>query len=307
MVLLLVLAGGCNGCRPTFPNPNPKTDDTEGDSAADTSDSDTSETDTGPPPRCDFEELEPNNSPDTSQVLPMEQWACGEFSAYLDLDWFTITPTQPGWVTVRVESALRGSSANPQLLVDGGGESAQVLDGYLTTDPLLVFPAPAIEPYRVTLAETNLLYGDDYTWFMLTTQSKEPVEWDTEEAEPNDDRAEAQVFIPGQTVFGSVGNEGDFDWYKITTPYEGQQTLTFDVTAFTEGSAANLMLVLYDATEGSAALKTSYSGEIDYDRDPYFEKNVTGVQDLYLLARTEDDKGSRFHWYTLSMTATPID
>ncbi|MES2641595.1 MAG: hypothetical protein V4850_19040 [Myxococcota bacterium] len=310
MVLLLVLAGGCNGCRPAFPNPS-ETDDTEEDSAEDTSPPDTSETDTdtdtGPPPRCDFEELEPNNSPDTSQALPMEQWACGDFSAYLDLDWFTITPSQTGWITVRVEAGIRGSSANPQILVDGGGESAQVLDGYLTTDPLLVFPAPAIEPYRITLAETNLLSGDEYTWFMLTTLSKEPVDWDAEEVEPNDQRAAAQVFTPGQTLFGSVGREGDFDWYKITTPYEGEQTLTFDVTAFTEGSAANLMLVLYDATEGTAALKTSYSGEIDYDRDPYFEKKFTGVQDLYLLARTEDDKGSRFHWYTLAITATPID
>ncbi|MDP2317423.1 MAG: hypothetical protein Q8P41_31350 [Pseudomonadota bacterium] len=305
MVLLLVLAGACNGCRPDFPNP-PDTQPPEDDSAPPVDTSPDDSADSGPPPRCDFEEVEPNNSPDTSQTLPMELWACGDFSAYLDFDFFTITPNQTGWITIRAEAATRGSSANPQLVVEGGGEGAQVLDGYLTTDPLLVFPAPALEPYRITLAETNLLYGDDYEWFLLTSLSKEPVEWDAEEVEPNDQSDEAQVFPLDQTVFGHMDREGDFDWYKITTTYEGEQNLVFDVTAFIEGSAANLKLVLYDS-DGVTELRTSSNGEISYDRDPYFQKKVTGIKDLYLLARTEDDRGSRFHWYTLSVTATPTE
>jgi len=308
MVLLLVLVG-CNGCSPQLPYPSgddvPQDDSSPPDDSS--TDTDTAvDTDTGPPPRCDFEEIEPNNSPAQGQALPMEMWACGGFSAYLDLDVFTITPNQPGWITIRVEAALRGSSANPQITVnDSAGRSAQVLDGYLTTDPLLVFPAAALDTYSVTLAETELLSGDAYSWYMLTTLSKEPVEWDAEEVEPNDDREDAEPFTIGQTVFGAIDSAGDFDWYKVTTPYEGGQTVIFNVTAFKEGSAANLMLVLYDA-EGNL-LRTSYSGEIAYDRDPYMERRATGVQDLYLLARTEDDKGGPFHWYALSITATPTE
>jgi hypothetical protein len=75
------------------------------------------------------------------------------------------------------------------------------------------------------------------------------------------------------------------------------------VDAFVEGSAADLVLVLYDA-DGTTVLKTDYSGEIDADLDPHFDRKVTGAQDLYLLARTENDRGSRFHWYTLSITTT---
>ncbi len=303
MVLLFVLAGGCNGCRPDIRQPPSDGVPPLEDTAADTS----TETviDSGPPARCGFEEVEPNNLPSDPQAIPMETWACGDFSTYLDADWFTFTPSQVGWITIRTEAALRGSSANPQILVDGGDESVLVYDGYLTSDPLLVFPAPAIEPYRINLAESNFLFGDDYDWFTLVTSSKEPVDWDFEEVEPNDTRDASQAFPLGQTVFGVISDEDDFDWYKITTTYEGEQTLTFDVTAFIEGSAANLKLVLYDAA--TAELRTDHAGQVNYDRDPWFEWKVTGIQDLYVLARTEDSRGSRFHWYTLSITSTPTE
>lgn len=303
MVLLFVLLGACNGCRPQIPNP-PDDEPKEDTSPPPDTATDTAPPDTGPPARCDREEVEPNSPPDQVESLDMEKWACGEFLTYLDYDSFRISPTQTGWIKVQVDAASRGSSANVQLLIDGGGrESAQVLDGYLTTDPYLVFPADEGDTYTLTLGETNFLYGDDYTWYMLTSLSKEPIDWDLEEAEPNDVYIEAQPLGFGQTVFAEVTDASDLDWYKITTTGEGEQTLTFDVTAFKEGSAANMMLVLYDA-DGSTVLRTDYSGEVDYDRDPWFTKKVTGAQDLYLLARTEDGKGSRFHWYTLSITVT---
>ncbi len=302
MVLLLVLLGACNGCQPKIPNPpdEPPVDTSPPpDSAEDTD----SGGETGPPARCDREEVEPNSPPDDVETLEMENWACGLFATYIDYDSFRISPTQAGWIMIQVEAAARGSSANPQLIIEGGGESAQVLDGYLTTDPLLMFPADEPEPYTLTLGETNYLYGENYSWYMLTALSKPPVDWTGEEVEPNDVFTEAASFTLGDTVFGSISSPDDLDWFKITTPYEGEQTLTFNVTAFKEGSAANMNLVLYSA-DGTTILREETSGEIEYDRDPYFTKKFTGVQDLYLLARTDDGKGSRFHWYTLSITVS---
>lgn len=302
-MVLLVLLGGCNGCLPKPPYPNnpddPRLDTSE--LREDSGDTDTSGGDSALPPRCDFQETEPNNSLEAIEVVPMEQWICGDFSAYLDLDWFEITTNQAGWMKIQVEAALRGSSANPQVQLSGFDDDAVVFDGYLTTDPLLVFPFDEAGTFQLTLAETNLLYGEDYSWYMLTTLAKPPVEWDTEEVEPNDEAAEATPITIGQTAFGTIEASGDFDVYTFSTTSEGEQTLIFDVTGFTEGSPADLMLVLYDS-DGVTHLKTKYSGEIAYDHDPYFQKKITGLKDLYLLVRTEDDKGSRFHWYTVSVT-----
>ena len=302
-MLFVALLSACDGCRPNFPEGDddsrsedtpPPADDTSGDSAPETGDS-------GPPARCDFEEVEPNGPPDDTQLLPMEAWACGVFGTYVDFDSFRIEPSQPGWIKVQVEAASRGSPANPQLVVEGGGQTVQVLDGYLTTDPLLVFPAEAATPYSLLLGETDFFYGEDYGWYMLTSLTKAPVDWDSEEAEPNEDAAEAMAFPLGDTVFAGVSSVSDLDWYRITTPYDGEQTLTFTVTAFKEGSAADIKLLLYDS-DGVTLLREKRTGDITYDRDPAFTKKITGQKDLYLLARTEDGRGSRFHWYTLSIS-----
>jgi hypothetical protein len=306
-VLLLLVMGGCNGCTPKIPHgndPPPNKNDTSDDSdSSDSVDSVPPDTDSGPPAMCDHVEVEPNDTPDEAESLEMEQWACGQFIDFLDLDWFTFTPTEPGWVTVRVEAAERGSSANPQVSVDGGGESAMVLDGYLTSDPLLVFPAEDLETWRLTLAETNLLYGEDYTWYLMASLSKAPVDWDGEEAEPNDTFSEANELAMSTPTLAAIGSAGDFDWYKIHTTEEGEQTLTINITAFKEGSVADLSAALYDE-DGTTVLREKTYGEIDYDRDPWFTKKVTGVKDLYVFVRNEKETGSRFHWYTLEVTST---
>lgn len=302
MVLLLVLTG-CKSCQPDIPYPQ---DDPErdSDSPPDTSGDTSGETggDTGPPARCDREEVEPNGL-DAAEPLEMELWACGTFPVAFDQDAFQVRPVQSGWMKIQVEAALRGSPANPQIDVAADGESALVGDGYLTTDPYLVFPASADETYTIVLAETEFLYGDDYDWYMLTSLTKEPVTWTMTEAEPNDEIAEAQTLPLGEVVYGGIASVTDFDWYKITTPYEGEQTLTFDVTAFKEGSAADLRLVLYDS-DGETVLREDSDGEVAYDRDPYFTKKITGQKDLWLFVRNQASTGSRFHWYTLTVSVS---
>lgn len=300
MSVFLLLLQACDGCQPQLPRPPQEQEDRDdsGDSGADSGD--TADTDVGPPPLCDVEEIEPNDV--TAQALPMETWACGKYDVAFDIERLAFSSNQPGWIEVDVESAARGTSADSQLQLGWDDESAVVADAYLTTDPRIVFPAESAGEFEIILGETHYGYGDDYGWWAMATLVKPPVEWDAEEAEGNDALATAEVFPVGQRVLGGIGEVGDFDWYVVTLPEE-EATVTFDVQAYVHGSPANLKIELYDAD--GAFLREDFTGEIDYDLDPWFEKRVTGATTWYVLVRTEDDRGGPFHWYTLSITSAP--
>lgn len=306
MTLLLILnaCNACSACRPQLPpspddppiqdtSPPPEDSGDSGDSAP---------PDSGPPARCDVEETEPNETLDEAQLLPMEQWACGNFQRVLDADWLTFTTAETGWIEIAVEAAARGSNANAQLQVVGAdGTSTLSMDGYLSTDPRVVFPANEPGTWSVAVSDSFRNYGENFDWFLMASIVKQPVIWSFEEIEDNDALASAQPFVPGDTVFGRIEAAGDLDWYHVVLP-EGEDTLTFDVEAFSQGSVANTKIVLY-AADGTTILRTDYRGEIDYDPDPWFEQRVVGPTDWYVLVRTEDDRGSPYHWYTLHISS----
>ena len=299
MFPLLILLTSCDGCRPQLPSstdPPPEQDtDRPDDSAEETGDS-------GPPPRCETEEIEPNDLPDSQQTIPMEAWACGSFDRAYDIDWFQFTTVESGWVEVSVEAAARGTSANPQFLLTGPDDSALALDAYLTTDPRVVFPSAAVGDYQITLNDTYLAGNEQYGWWMIASITKAPVVWDVSEVEPNDAMTTAEELAVNQTVFGYVGRAGDYDWYHIVTADEAA-TITFTVEAFAKGSLADLTLQLYEPD--GTVIRVDRQGEIDYDRDPWFEQRVVGATEWYLQVQTADDRGSSFHWYTLNITSTP--
>jgi hypothetical protein len=305
LFLFLAACNACESCAPQLPDgpDEPQRQDTS-EPPPDTADSavDTAPEDTGPPARCAVEETEPNDVEEQAGALPMEEWACGTFQRTLDADWFRFTSIEPGWVEITVEAASRGSDANAQVQVVGAdGTSTLSMDGYLSTDPRVVFPADAPGTWSIALSESMLDYGDEFTWFAMASIIKQPVLWTFDEAEPNDAVAQAQDFPLGETAFGRIGRAGDLDWYHVRTG-EGEDTITFAVEAFAHGSVANTKLVLF-AADGTTVLRTDYRGEIDYDPDPFFEQRVTGPTEWYLLVRTEDDRGSPYHWYTLSISS----
>lgn len=300
--MLLALTLACNGCRPLPPDPEepppPPPPDT------DTADSgDTGSIDTGPPPLCDHEETEPNDTYDAAESLSMETWACGDFHRDFDADWFTFTSTQAGWIEVRAEGESRGSPSDVWFQFLGAQGSASALDSYLSSDARLVFPASAPGTYHFALGDELSDSGEDYRWYAMASLVKAPVSWTAEEAEPNDSVADAQTFLVGDTLYGRSDTAGDRDWYRIVTP-DADALMTFEVTAYKEGSPADLKLVLY-ASDGSTVVRTDRSGEYGYDPDPRFTQRATGLTEWFLLVRTENDLGSPFHWYTLSITATP--
>ncbi len=327
-MFLVALLGGCNGCRPALPPPldtdeppdTPPVDTETGETAA--------PVDTAPPPPCPVVEVEPNDAIGQAQELPLQTWACGEFDYILDGEWFIVTPTVSAeqtteantpWMTIQVEAASRGSSANPQILLSVGGESVLKFGDYLTTDPRLVFPIPSVEPYAINLGESDLLYGEDYRWHLMASIDKAPVSWDHAEIEAgddpdtpdvveaidNDNEATAQPFPLGERLYGAIEAPGDFDWYKVSVTDVGEVLLVFDIDAYGFGSAADLTIWVYD-TVGSEPDMKPY-GRTNADLDSWLQKRVVGPADYYVRVRDQDDQGSRFHWYTLSITATPVE
>ena len=306
MLPFLFLAS-CNGCRPEIP---PFVEpDTQQDSDTDSTETgDSTPVDTAPvlPPRCDFMEVEPNDQAAQAMAIAMEQWACGvmmpadpKHAPFGDVDYFGFTAPEAGWVEVDVEAAARGSAADMQFIVYDDDDSITVTDRYLSTDPLLRFPGAESMDYTVILGETSLLFGEDYAWYLLTSMVKAPVEWTFNETEPNDQYTAANPFTLGTTVYGTVGDAGDFDWYHVLTPKEAT-TIRFTMTAFKEGSPVDGQVILY-ATDGTTKLHDERQGQIEYDLDPWFEQRQEGAQDWYVQVRNEQEKGSRFHWYTLSI------
>lgn len=295
MVIPLLLTA-CNGCQPKLPyNADDGQVDTSPppDTAAETGD-------TGPtiPALCDVEEVEPNGTLAEAMALPMDVWACGTFSTMIDPEYFTVATSEDAWITVDVEAAGRGSPADVQLQIFEGSSSALKYDGYLDPDPILTFPAVAGEQWQIVLSESDAGSGEDYRWWVQATVSKPPVEWTFEEVEDNDGFDVANTFTIGETVFGVIETAGDFDYYKITVPEAG--SYEFNVVASELGSTANLKLILWDAE--FAQLREDKAGEIVYDLDPWFIQRASAATEWYLTVRDEQDRGSPFHWYTLSIT-----
>lgn len=297
----------CRGCTPEIPSNNKP--DPQDSSKPDSKESQPNESqpqdspvDTAPPLFCNITEIEPNDTLSQPMILPMYDWVCGHVDHIGDADFYNLTTTEPGWVTIEVEAASHGSSADMALALSDGDRAVVVYDGYLSTDPRIVFPADTPASFDGWLSETNpLVGGDEYTWYMRASISKPAIGWSREEVEPNGPTsADAEPFTIEERVFGTLSDSDDTDWYHLVTP-EGANAIIIDVEAFKLGSPLDSTVVVRDA-EGKI-VKWIASGEIDYDLDPHSEIKVEGVQDWTIEIFNPSQQGSRFHWYTLTIQA----
>ena len=92
-------------------------DDKKDDQNTDSGEKDSGDTavDTAPPPPCPVMEEEPNGDYDTAQIVQMEKWICGTFDeaseSAADLDVFSFTTAEEGWVKMWARGQDIGSSA----------------------------------------------------------------------------------------------------------------------------------------------------------------------------------------------------
>ncbi len=301
IALFILMLSACNGCAPHLGtnNNHSRTDTSPPPDSGDTAE--TADTSARLPPRCNSLEVEPNDSLDLSQPVTMEEWWCGVFvgtGALGDPEFMNFTTDQPGWLSVAVEASARGSSADAQfLLYDEEGQSVFVYGGLATSDPRIVIPTDTVGQYGVVIAESGYLTGDDYTWALMASQVKAPVQWTFEEAEDNDTTELANPFELGGTVFAKMGTVGDRDWFHVSVP-DGLQAVTFTVEAFGSGSPVDIKLHIYEA---GVSKKTCYHGVVDYDLDPDCELKVTTSHEYDVLVEDEYDTGSSFNWYTMTI------
>lgn len=276
-------------------------EDSGGDAAGDTSDS-------ALPAMCEWQEIEPNALSEP-QSLPLEIQACGWFDEPADQDWFRAEMAEPGWIWLQLEAKARSSSANVALAVSqpASGVSTVVLDGALTNDAQLLFPAASSGELLAGVLQESSGSGSDYFWYLLITQAKPPVTWDTLETEPNGDLAASQSIEVGQSVFGTVGESRggvvDDDWYGVTLDAEVTR-VTVQATALEAGSALDAVLYVWSA-DGVLLHEDHYGVEGSYNPDPELEVPLDaagGSRRWYVQVTSEhDEPGSAFHWYVLSV------
>jgi hypothetical protein len=302
--MLLLVA--CRACEPQLPSTNneEQKEDTSKDESPPVDSPQDSKEDSEPAPFCDLMETEPNDTLDTPMSMPMGQWICGLVDHFADADFYSITPTEPGWITIEVDAASRGSSADMDLTVTDGDRSVIVYTSYLSTDPKISFPADTVDTYIGWVSEhSQLLYGEDYKWYLRAYVDKAPLGWSMEEVEPNGIDTPQELPME-ERVYGTISSSEDQDWYHVRTP-DTASALILDIDANEYGSPMNATMVIRSANiaEQDYIIKWREVGEIDYNPDPHWEMKVEGPMDLYLQIFDTNEAASRFHWYTLSVKA----
>jgi hypothetical protein len=305
---LLVLTG-CKGCvslQPDGPDDPDLTEETD-----DTVDSDVLDTeDTGPEPPCAAPEVEPNNSPDQANLLPLERWACGVFETTLDADFWDFEHVEDGWIALQVDAWRRGSRADVDLSltsedVDVGFSMQRWQD---TPDVLIRFPA-RVGNYQALLRQTvgNVVdpgQGEDYFYQVRASVTKPPLDWDVFEAD-NDSLETAQLLVTGLTdapfrVFGEVESSGDQDWYEVVLP-AGRQTVTFDVQAHEFGSAGDFALERW--REGNSRPSSRVvGGRLAFEDDPYLTYDSFEAERVFVRVVEENTEDGAPFWYVLTVT-----
>jgi hypothetical protein len=290
------------GCKACFgPPASPK--ENKSDGGGDDSGGDDTATDTAEDAACAVPEQEPNNSTEKPQDLPMDRWACGTFDSTIDPDIFGFQTNTEDWLKLEVVAAEAGSSADVQMLVTGGDDEYTAVSqfGFMTTDPSVVFPAPAETDFTVILNEMYYGYGESYHWKMMGTVTKAPVEWDDEEIESNDLQADGTPIESGDSLWGTVASSSDLDWFSLEIP-EGKVEVDVDVDAWMYGSPADVKISAYDP-DGTWFAKSLY-GDTVYDQDPHLEFTPDQSGTWGLLIREEHSKGSPMYWYVVRVTVT---
>ncbi len=304
---LLFLACTPSCCQPTL---NPVSQDTaelDSDSPVDSIDSQ----DTAPPPPCAQPESEPNNLDSEADPVQREDLACGAFTGGgLDLDWYTFETTSPGWLKVDVDAASRGSEANVNLSMesDGGVQVAMSMAGDGGPDPYLVIPVQGADSWYLMFNEQEAQSGDeDYDYQFRVSTTKTPVDIDREESSDNDSWQDAQVIELDESIYGTVSEASDLDWFVLETP-EGRQEIELQLIAHRAGSPLNARIEIWttqakDKTklESEADVKVSTS-DASPSFDPIFTHTSYDQRSWYIKVRVADGGTGPAYWYTLTTT-----
>lgn len=306
IIFLLVSCRGCSSCTPQLPDNDDDDDDDDVDTSEDTAD--TAE-DTSEPPPCTVPEVEPNDSYEVAQELPMEAWACGTLLEEGDVEFLHFENQDAGWLRVWARGADFGSNADLQLVMtDESLEySAINLAKPGSTDPEMVVPVPAGLSWYVTVADQYFGYGEYHDWKLIASMTKVPLDWSVEESDDNNSLAKGQYIGSGDRVFARIESSSDRDWYIVEIP-DGKTLVSLRIEAWNFGSPLHAVLSLY-GPGGADVLKETDHGDHASDLDPSFETDVSEAGEYGILVKSDEGSGSPLYWYVLEavLETDPID
>lgn len=296
VLLAALLWEGCQ-CQPSLPPPP--------DGTTDPPDPPTGTTaltaDTAPPPPCATPEVEPNNSEVEAVPMVLEQRACGVIGEPFDVDYYSFELDDDGWILVELEGD-DGSIADMSLFLGNDDWVVIKNDDVESTDASVVFQAPA-GPYFVSANEQFFRGGERYSYRLLVSEAKAPVEWTSTETEPNDSSAASEILGDGDAVFGTMDGNGaleDFDWYRIGIP-DGKTDLHIDIDAYDFGSGANLTAIVW--SEELETLETINGGAVAGTQlDPDGIYSSPGDEIVYVQILEASGNESPAGWYVLNIT-----
>ena len=263
---------------------------------------------TGFAPECPQPELEPNGSLDEAQFVTLDSWLCASFEDGVDLDYYEFDIEQTDWVKIDVQAVVHGSSADPVLyLFADSGETMDVNNRTDSTDPYLVFPMWEADTWTALLMDSFGGSGEDYTYDMMVSITKAPIDWTHVESEEengpgdgtsNDTIAEAMDLESGMSVFGRLSVAKDLDWYRIVTPDEKTE-VTVTIRASDLGSPLNSKLVFYTIDEdGEVSDPYTYYGGEAGSMDPQMVRTADNSEEWFFVIRSDTGDGLGY-WYVL--------
>jgi hypothetical protein len=296
------------GCRACTPNINP----TDSDSGRkDTSNPDTQETtehtgetgETGEPPPCAQPELEPNGSVANAQTILLEKWVCGTFLDGIDLEHMLVEFEVESWVKVDVRAASHGSSADPTLeMRSEEGDIIRSFGRLGSTDPLVIFPLWEADDWIFKLWESFGGAGEDHTWDLMVSVTKQPTSWTRLESEEpldegpsNDSLGAAEELTPGEVIFGRMGSPNDVDWFRFTPP-EDKTDVSIHVAAYNFGSPLDARLARY--TPDGTQVQVMTHGDMAADPDPVMRFSSDSDDEQFFILRSDSYEGLAY-WYTV--------
>jgi len=257
---------------------------------------------TGAPPPCATPEVEPNEAGGSATPLPLERPGCGVLTEN-DRDAFGFVVDDPGWLSIEVERS-DGSTADLELTVDGpDGLRVDKFDDTESTDVTLKFQAVRGD-YVAVVSEEEGRGGDAYTYEVLVSEAKAPVEWTLLEVEPNDTSGTAQALTGDEvSVYGTFeGNAelADRDWFELQIP-GGEHALHVDVDAFTYGAAGDVKLEIRDEADALLRTMTDRVEGGQRENDPRGTYQSPGDETIRIQVLEEDGIDGPAHWYVLHL------
>lgn len=194
-------------------------------------------------------EKEPNNTPATANTFALNGTINGIINPGNDTDWYKIKTNGDGAITVTFTS-LSGSATFVNL-VDGNGTTV-LHSAYTASNFSYTVDGLAQGTYYIA---AYTYYSDTSSYTITNSFTAAPV---ANDVEPDSTLAQANKLPLNDSVTGHIGyyynNHRDTtDWYKLTTPVDGELYLSLSIP---NNTAINFQLYDHD---GTTLIHSSYT------------------------------------------------